>query len=47
MNIAMNSPTEREPRVSRASEKERYESPTLREVWDESVGTVGLFLLEM
>ena len=27
--------------------KEEYEPPEIREVWDESVGTVGLFLLEM
>lgn len=27
--------------------EEPYEPPTIREVWDESVGTVGLFLLEM
>lgn len=33
--------------VAEEAGKEEYEPPEIREVWDESVGTVGLFLLEM
>jgi hypothetical protein len=35
------------PKFEEQTRKEKYEPPTIREVWDESVGTVGLFLLEM
>jgi len=33
--------------VAEEAGKEEYKPPEIREVWDESVGTVGLFLLEM
>ncbi|MFQ5950936.1 MAG: hypothetical protein ACE5KH_02495 [Candidatus Geothermarchaeales archaeon] len=33
--------------VSDKTTKEPYEPPQIREVWDEGVGTAGLFLLEL
>jgi hypothetical protein len=46
----MNSMARKDTRNIKRKEKpkeEPYVPPEIREVWDESVGTVGLFLLEM